>query len=148
MILSKQIYLINQHGSDKIEPTPKFLLVTYFHKELKQNSIRHFIFVLWKPLLHLTDPLNFRIVHFFESNPSAFLIKLTLEKSNIFLSILATALDIISFSWQWTSSFEGSKETSFFVSKLFSGMSIGDRFTDLKCLFIYSLLSVVDVKKW
>ena len=86
IILNKQIYLINQHGSDKIESTPIFKLVAHFHKELKQNSIRYFIPVLWKPFHRLTDPLKFRIVHFFESNPSAFLIKLALDKSDIFLA--------------------------------------------------------------
>ena len=84
IIWNKQIYLINQHGSDKIESTPIFKLVAL--KELKQNSIRYFIPVLWKPFHHLTDPLKFRIVHFFESNPSAFLIKLALDKSDIFLA--------------------------------------------------------------
>ena len=82
------MYLINQHGSDKIEPTPKFLLVTYFHKKLKQNSIKNFILVLWKPLLRLADPLHFRIVHFFESNSLVFLIKFALDKSDIFLAFL------------------------------------------------------------
>ena len=88
IIFRKQIYLINQHGLDKIESTPKFLLVTYFHKEVKQNLIKHFILALRKPLLRLTDPLIFRIVYFFESNSSAFLFKFALEKSDIFLSIL------------------------------------------------------------
>ena len=87
------------------------------------------------------------LIFFFESNTSAFLIKFVLDKSDIFLSILITALDIISFCGQLTSSFKGSKEILFSVSKRFSNISVGDTFTNPKWLFIFLLRSVVDCKK-
>ena len=41
-------------------------------------------------------------------------------------------------------SLDGSNATLLSISKVFSGLSIGDKFTELKCLFISLLLSVMD----
>ena len=84
---------------------------------------------------------------FLDKSPSAFLSKLALDISTIFLSILTTALLITSFSGQAKSSLEGLKETFSFVSNVFTGISISERFTDPKYLFISSLLLVVEGRK-